>query len=29
MFIKNNNPIAIYKDDNGMMKAYRVFNIKK
>lgn len=30
MFINNNNiPIAIYKDDNGILKSYRVFNIKK
>ena len=29
MFINNNIPIAIYKDDNGILKSYRVFNIKK
>ncbi len=29
MFINNNHPVAIYQDDNGLMKAYRVFNNKK
>ncbi len=29
MFIKNNVPIAIYKNDNGILKSYRGFNIKK
>ena len=29
MFINNNIPISIYKDDNGILKSYRVFNIKK
>lgn len=29
MFIHNNIPLAIYKDDNGVLKAYRVFNINK
>ncbi len=26
MFIKNSNPIAIYQNNDGMMRAYRVFN---
>ena len=26
MFINNNKPIAIYKDDDGILKSYRVFN---
>lgn len=25
MFVKDNKPIAIYKDDNGILKSYRVF----
>jgi len=29
MFIKDNNPIAIYKRDNNIMRAYRVFNVNK
>ena len=29
MFIKENIPVAIYKDDDGILKPYRVFNIKK
>ena len=29
MFIHNNIPLAIYKEDNGVLKAYRVFNINK
>ena len=29
MFIKDNNPVAIYKSDNNMLKAYRVFNVNK
>ena len=29
MFTKNNIPISIYKDDNGIMKSYRVFHINK
>ena len=28
MFVKNNQPISIYQDDNGIMKSYRVFNYK-
>lgn len=27
MFIKNNKPISIYQDENGIMKSYRVFNL--
>ncbi len=29
MFTKDNIPISIYKDDNGIMKSYRVFHINK
>lgn len=29
LFTKNNVPIAIYKNDNGIMKSYRGFNIGK
>ena len=28
MFIRDNKPIAIYKNDNGIMKSYRVFVFK-
>ena len=28
MFIYQNKPISIYKDDNGILKSYRVFNQK-
>ena len=28
MFIRNNKPIAIYKNDNGILKSYRVFVFK-
>ena len=28
MFIKNNKPIAIYKSDGNILKAYRVFHVK-
>ena len=28
LFIKDNIPLAIYKDDNNILKPYRVFNVK-
>ncbi len=28
LFIKDNTPLAIYKDDNNILKPYRVFNVK-
>ena len=28
MFIKDNRPVAIYKDDNGILRSYRVFVFK-
>ena len=27
MFTYHNNPVSIYKDNDGIMKSYRVFNI--
>ena len=29
MFLYHNTPIAIYKDDNGILKSYRGFNLNK
>ena len=29
MFIYHEKPISIYKDDNGILKSYRVFNVNK